>query len=88
MPGYVLAVRDLFPASEAGWRVPIVLFGGLLGMAAGGWLGGLIYDLAGSYAPAFLTGVATNLANVVLVGALVLRMPRGWRPGRAMLALA
>ena len=88
VPGYVLAVRDLFPASEAGWRVPIVLFGGLLGMAAGGWLGGLIYDLAGSYAPAFLTGVATNLANVVLVGALVLRMPRGWRPGRAMLALA
>ena len=71
VPAYVLTVRDLFPASEASWRVPVLAFGGLAGMAAGGWLGGAIYDHYGSYAPAFAAGVAANLANLVVVGLLL-----------------
>lgn len=74
VPSYVLAVREHFPASEAGWRVPVLLFGGLLGMAAGGWMGGAVYDAAGSYVPAFQLGVFTNLLNLALVGFLVLRL--------------
>jgi hypothetical protein len=53
----VLAVRELFPASEASWRVPIVLLFSGSGMAFGGWLAGAIYDYAGFYAIAFATGI-------------------------------
>ena len=35
-PAYALAVRDLFPAAEAYWRVPTVLLCTALGMALGG----------------------------------------------------
>ncbi len=71
VPSYVLAVRELFPASEAGWRVPSMMFFGLAGMAAGGWAGGAIYDQFGSYAPAFLFGVAANALNLAIVMFLV-----------------
>jgi MFS family permease len=77
VPSYVLAIRDHFASSEAGWRVPVVMFGGLLGMAAGGWLGGIVYDAAGSYVPAFQLGVLSNLLNLAVIGFLVLRMGRG-----------
>jgi MFS family permease len=73
IPGYVLAVRELFPASEAGWRIPVMLFPGSLGMATGGWLAGVLYDHFAFYAPAFAAGVAFNLLNLVVIGALVSR---------------
>ena len=43
-------------------------------MAAGGWLAGLLYDHFGYYAPAFSVGIGTNLLNVVIITALVLRV--------------
>jgi len=73
IPGYVLAVRELFPASEASWRIPTVLFPGSLGMAAGGWIAGVIFDHYAFYAPAFATGVLFNLINLAVIGPLVLR---------------
>ena len=82
IPGYILTIREVFPAAEATWRIPLVLFPGAVGMAAGGWMAGLIYDGWGYYAPAFAAGIAFNLANLVLVGTLV---PRH-RPPRALLA--
>ncbi len=75
IPAYVLAARELFPASEASWRIPTLLLFTGLGMAFGGWLAGLLYDHYGYYAPAFSVGVGSNLLNVVLIGWLVLR----WR---------
>src|SRR5689334_13746215 len=73
IPAYVLAVRELFPASEASWRIPTLpLFSGS-GMAAGGWIAGLLYDHFGYYAPAFAAGVGANLLNLLVVGALVVR---------------
>jgi hypothetical protein len=69
-------VRELFPASEASWRIPTVLLFSGSGMAAGGWLAGVIYDYAGFYAAAFATGILFNLANLMVVGALVFRQSR------------
>jgi MFS family permease len=77
IPSYVLAVRALFPSSEAAWRVPTLLFTSMGGMAAGSWLGGALYDHFGNYAAAFGSGVVFNLANIVVVGLLVLRQQRG-----------
>ena len=73
IPAYVLAVRELFPASEASWRIPTLLLFSGFGMAAGGWIAGLLYDHFGYYAPAFATGVGANLLNMLVVGVLVAR---------------
>jgi len=47
IPAYVVAIRELFPAVEASWRIPTLLLFSGTGMAAGGWLAGAIYDFAG-----------------------------------------
>jgi MFS family permease len=73
IPAYVLAIRDLFPVSEAYWRVPTLLFLSGTGMATGGWLAGYLYDMHGYYAPAFATGVAFNIANLAVLFMLVVR---------------
>jgi MFS family permease len=73
IPAYVVAIRDLFPSAEASWRVPLVLFTAMSGMAFGSWLAGRIYDHFGFYAPAFGLGVLFNLLNLALVGFLVVR---------------
>src|SRR3954471_14395519 len=84
IPAYVLAVRELFPASEAWWRIPTVLLFTGSGMAFGGWFAGAIYDAVGFYAAAFTAGILFNLAHLMVIGALVWRQhrttgPSGWR---------
>ncbi len=64
-------MREIFPAAEASWRFPVT-FAGALGMAAGGWLAGVIHDAYG-FAPAFLAGIAFNVVNLLLIGVLVPR---------------
>ena len=80
IPAYVLAVRELFPAHEAGWRVPILLCLTAFGMASGGWFAGLLYDHFGYYAPAFAAGLIFNFVNLILVGTLVAQARRLVRP--------
>ena len=76
VPSYALIVRDHFPAREAGARVSLVLMATVLGMAAGGWMAGAIYDLTGSYQMAFLNGIAWNLLNMSIAFWLLLARPR------------
>ncbi|MGH7057450.1 MAG: MFS transporter, partial [Acetobacteraceae bacterium] len=76
IPAYVVAIRELFPSSEASWRVPAVLFTSMSGMAFGSWFAGALYDSFGFYAPAFAAGALFNLANLAVIGFLVLRQTR------------
>jgi MFS family permease len=80
VPAYVLAIRELFPANEAAWRVPVLLLFSGSGMAAGGWLAGLLYDRFGFYGAAFAVGLVANLGNLVIIGTLVLRRQHALRP--------
>lgn len=73
IPAYVLALRELFPAAEASWRIPTLLLFTAIGMASGGWLAGLLYDHFGYYAPAFAAGIGSNILNILIVGTLVMR---------------
>ncbi len=73
IPAYVLALRELFPASQASWRIPTLLLCSGFGMASGGWLAGLLYDHFGYYAPAFAVGIGSNILNMMVVGTLVAR---------------
>ena len=77
---YPVIVREHLPAAESGRRLGLVLLFGAIGMALGGGLGGYIYDLTGSYSPAFLVGAAFNVLNLGVVCALVARRRR---PGDA-----
>ena len=76
VPAYVLAVRELFPYTEASWRVPTLLFVSMSGMAFGGWFAGALYDHFGFYAPAFAAGALFNVANLLIIGFLVTRQAR------------
>ena len=73
IPAYILAIRELFPAAQAYWRIPSFLLCSGMGMATGGWLAGALYDHFGTYAPAFAAGVAANAVNLAIVGTLVFR---------------
>ena len=83
LPAYVIAVREFYPVEEASWRVPVVLAAGFVGMAAGGWGAGALYDYFGYYLPAFAVGVLFNMLNLIVLLSLVLRQ-RGYRPRLAM----
>ena len=66
VPSYALIIRDYFPAREAGARLSLVLMTTIVGMAAGGWMSGEIYDLTGSYQAAFVNGIAWNVVNLAI----------------------
>jgi MFS family permease len=76
VPCYAIIVRDYMPAHEAGQRVGLVMMATIFGMAIGGWMSGWIYDQTGSYAAAFLNGIAWNLVNLAAIGLLFWRTRR------------
>ena len=78
VPMYAIIVREYFAPQEAGTRLGVVLLATLGGMALGGWLSGLFFDLTGSYQAAFLNGLGWNLVNVSIMTWLL------FRPGRRM----
>jgi MFS family permease len=73
VPSYAIIVREYFPAREAGARVGAVITATLFGMALGGWMSGVIFDLTGSYRAAFVNGILFNLVNVSIAWWLLRR---------------
>ncbi len=74
VPSYAIIVREYFPPQEAGARVGSVIMATLLGMAAGGWMSGKVFDLTGSYNAAFINGIGWNLLNVAIASWLFWRV--------------
>jgi len=75
VPSYAIIVREHFAPQEAGTRIGLVLMATVVGMAAGGWMSGAIFDLTGSYQAAFINGILWNLLNLS-VAVWLLRQPR------------
>jgi MFS family permease len=73
VPCYAIIIREYLPPREAGERIGIVILATIAGMAVGGWSSGLIYDWTGSYAAAFLNGIAWNVLNASVMVAILLR---------------
>lgn len=84
VPAYAIIVREYLPPEEAGRRVGAVIMATIIGMAMGGWMSGWIYDLTGSYAMAFLNGIAWNVLNFAVIVTLMMRS----RPRRGALSAA
>lgn len=74
IPAYAVAIRDLFPAKDASWRIPTVLLFLMGGMAFGSWFGGWLYDVFLSYRMAFTVGVMFNAVHLVVILFLVTRL--------------
>jgi len=85
VPSYAIIVREYFPPQEAATRVGLAIMATLFGMAFGGWVSGVIFDVTGSYRAAFANGIAWNLLNVSIATWLLMRSRRG---GGAKLATA
>ena len=81
VPGYAIVVREYMAPQEAGRRVGVVMMSTTFGMALGGWMSGWIYDMTGSYAAAFMNGIAWNLLNIFVM-TLVLWRSSGQVAGR------
>ena len=83
VPAYAVIIREFFPPQEAGVRVGTVLMATVFGMALGGWMSGVIFDLTGSYQAAFLNGILWNLLNLGIAVGLLRRpgrpVERAWR---------
>jgi len=73
VPSYAIIVREAMPAAEAATRVGIIIFASVFGMSFGGWASGVIFDATGSYAAAFLNGVAWNVLNIAIMAMLLIR---------------
>ena len=76
MPCYPLIIRLLFPARQAGWRIATFYMFAALGMALGGWMGGFIFDISGSYTYAFLAAFGFNVMNFCTIAIIYLRQIR------------
>jgi MFS family permease len=80
VPSYAIIIREYLPAREAGMRFGVVIMATLFGMAFGGWVSGMIFDVTGSYRAAFANGALWNLLNVCIALALLTRGTRRLAP--------
>jgi hypothetical protein len=55
-------------------------------MALGGWMGGVLFDMTGSYRAAFINGIAWNVLNAAIAWWLLSRQMR--QPRRSGAAAA
>jgi len=76
IPSYGMIVREYFPPREAGMRIGIAISATIVGMALGGWMGGVLFDLTGSYRTAFINGIAWNVLNGAMIWWLLVRQTR------------
>ena len=88
VPAYAVIIREFFPPEEAGVRVGTVLMATVFGMALGGWMSGVIFDLTGSYQAAFVNGLIWNLVNVSIALWLLTRPAGGPRTDEPRLLFA
>lgn len=74
IPMFPALVGDIFGLSSVGAIFGLVLTGNFIGGSLGGFLTGHIFDVTGSYSPAFLLAAVLLLVGVALI--LTLKGPR------------
>ncbi|MBI4391759.1 MAG: hypothetical protein HY575_07705 [candidate division NC10 bacterium] len=76
LPQYPLICREVYGGENLGRIIGSVSLFGTLGMAAGGYLGGMLFDVSGSYTVPFLVSILFGALNLTLAVALVLGQRR------------
>lgn len=70
MTGVLVSIRALTPQSRRASATGIVLAFAWLGHAAGGWQGGLTFDISGAYFWAFANATIFGLVNLAIIGTI------------------
>ena len=70
MTSLSLCVRQAVPASRFGGAIGAVMMAAWAGMASGGYVGGVLFDLSLSYMPSFLLAGVAGVLNLAVIGAL------------------
>ena len=71
VPSYTIILRAFFPPKQAGWRISTSFLFTVAGMAFGGWIAGVLYDLTGSYTVSFLNAIGFNILNLWIAASLI-----------------
>ena len=64
-----LCVRQAVPANRFGGTIGVVMMVAWAGMASGGYMGGLVFDLSLSYTLSFLLAGMAGALNLAVIGA-------------------
>jgi len=65
-----LCVRQAVPASRFGGAIGAVMMVAWAGMASGGYVGGVLFDMSLSYTLSFMLAGAAGVLNLAVIGAL------------------
>jgi sugar phosphate permease len=67
MTSLILAVREAMPADRVGRATGLVGMVAWLGMGAGGYVSGLLFDITASYTASFALAAAAGAANLFVL---------------------
>ena len=67
-----LCVRQAVPANRFGGAIGLVMMVAWAGMATGGYLGGVLFDLSLSYTLAFLLAAMAGVLNLAVIAAFAM----------------
>jgi predicted MFS family arabinose efflux permease len=67
-----LCVREAVPANRFGGAIGIVMMVAWAGMAAGGYVGGVLFDLSRSYTLSFMLAGMAGVLNLAVLGAFAM----------------
>jgi MFS family permease len=70
MTAFILCAREYADPRRSGLVIGTVMFFAWVGMAAGGWQGGVFYDLCGSYGVSFANASLGGVANLLVLAVL------------------
>ncbi|HEX6363856.1 MAG TPA: MFS transporter, partial [Albitalea sp.] len=70
MTAFILCAREYAPAGRTGLSIGVVMCFAWVGMALGGWQGGVFYDLCGEYGVSFVNASLGGVANLMVLGLL------------------
>jgi MFS family permease len=76
MTSIIVCVRALTPVSRRASALGIVTFFAWLGHAIGGFQGGILFDLTGSYTIAYANAALAGVINLIIVGSLYFTIAR------------
>lgn len=79
MTAMVCTIRTAVPSARLGRAMSVVGLLAWLGMGAGGFQGGLCFDLTGSYSLSFAAAALAGAANVGVLGLIALLLKRAER---------
>lgn len=86
MTGVLTTIRSLVPAARRASASGIILAFAWAGHGLGGYVGGVFFDMTGTYDLTFAVAVAAGVANLIVVGLLFVLVARGEQPGAGLVA--